>query len=565
MKKIWILILTILVLVSVGMVIGHNVSYQYTPQGNMVNIFTENLCDISNYDYDEQECRFDQNGDDPNFYLKGMSQVCGGIKIVLKEEADEDIPVQIFYAHNEDEYLSENHSNTSMIKAGSKECDIKIPVGQYQVFRLDMDGNFSIDEIFSYDQAMLKSPIITNETTRSGLVALPVFIIFYLLLFWAHNKNRKEKNILSYMKSILEGNTLPAGKRQIHLDYLRVFAAILIIISHSVSNEMASTAEGSLPRLLFVAILTLGVCCNVIYVMISGHLLLASKAEIKSIGDFYCRRVSRVVIPLITYYLFLLYLNQEIDFFPPRNLAGAVKSMLSGPPDVAPHFWLLYTMVALYLVTPIFHACVKNLSDKILGALCIVMLFMNALTTYLPLAGIMFGVNTFLAGWEGVFIMGYAIQKDSFKKYDKAMIAAAVVSYVVSLSIMFHNYGMMNFIYVCAPPTVITTCGIFAFIRQKIKWFSKDSFFLRMCSKYSFSILMIHWYTLFVVAEGKCKLSVMRGHVIGGLVATNVVAFAASLVFVILFDNTIVIICNALFDQLVTGCSFIKNKLKIEK
>lgn len=550
MKKILILIMAILVFLTEGYVVGQNLSYQYQPEGNGQDIFKEYLADVSGYDYEEEEQAFEQIDADPNFYLQGMSDNCGGIRIVLQEPAQEEIPVQVFYAESLEKGLSERHSVKTKITAGEDTCYIKLPLKKYGILRIDMDASFAIDEITSYDAPMKKIPVMTSNTLQKGLAALPVILIFYILLFYAHAQQKKDMPIKAYIGSIFAG-TVSSKKRAIYIDYLRVFAAAMIIISHSVSNEMASTAEGSIARLVFVAIFTLGVCCNDMYVMISGHLLLApSKKEMK-LSEFYCRRVAKVVIPLIAYYLFLLFLNHEISFFPPKNLLYAFKSMLSGAPSAAPHFWLLYTFVALYIATPIFKACLQHLSDETLLGLSLVIILMNALTTYLPLAGILFGVSTFLAGWEGVFILGYIIQKDTFRKYDKIVCTFAAISYVISLTVVFRNYGAMNFVYNCATPTIITTCGIFAFVKSHQNWFSKDSFVLRMCSKYSFSILMIHWYTLFAVTEGMLHMSVMRGHIVGGLVVTNLIAFAVSLAFVILFDNTIVIICNTLFDKIV--------------
>ena len=548
MKKMLILIMAVLVFLTEGIVVGQNLSYQYQPEGNGQDIFKEYLADVSGYDYEEEEQAFEQTDADPNFYLQGMTDNCGGIRIVLQEPAQEEIPVQVFYAESLEKGLSERHSVKTKIAVGEDTCYLKLPQKKYGILRFDMDSSFAVQEITSYDAAMKKIPVITSNTIQKGLAALPVILCFYILLFYAHAQQKKDMPLKQYVGSIFAGTS--AKNRAIYIDYLRVFAAAMIIISHSVSNEMASTAEGSFWRFIFVAIFTLGVCCNDMYVMISGHLLLApSKKEMK-LSEFYCRRVAKVVIPLIAYYLFLLYLNHEISFFPPGNLLYALKSMLSGAPAAAPHFWLLYTFVALYIATPVLKACLQHLSDETLLGLGIVIIVMNALTTYLPLAGILFGVSTFLAGWEGVFILGYIIQKDSFRKYDKILCTIAVISYAVSLMVVFRNYGAMNFVYNCATPTILTTCGIFALVKSHLNWFSKDSFILRMCSKYSFSILMIHWYTLFAVTEGMLHMSVMRGHVIGGLIVTNMIAFAVSLAFVIVFDNTVVIICNTLFDKL---------------
>ena len=214
----------------------------------------------------------------------------------------------------------------------------------------------------------------------------------------------------------LSGKNQNQTSREVHWDYMRVLAAVLVVLAHACS-PMVDLADADWKRLLLVGGLTLGLSCNVIYVMLSGALLLNSRKE-ESVGSFYIRRASKVIIPLIAYYLLLLSLNHEVSFLPPKNLGAAFKRILTGAPDVGPHLWLIYTIVALYLITPFFRVMVQHLTDKMLFAMAVVILVCNALTLYLPLAGIGFGISTFLAGWEGVFLMGYIMTKDQTRTYD---------------------------------------------------------------------------------------------------------------------------------------------------
>ena len=226
---------------------------------------------------------------------------------------------------------------------------------------------------------------------------------------------------------------------------------------------MVDLADADWKRLLLVGGLTLGLSCNVIYVMLSGALLLNSRKE-ESVGSFYIRRASKVIIPLIAYYLLLLSLNHEVSFLPPKNLGAAFKRILTGAPDVGPHLWLIYTIVALYLITPFFRVMVQHLTDKMLFAMAVVILVCNALTLYLPLAGIGFGISTFLAGWEGVFLMGYIMTKDQTRTYDKKIMAAAVVAFIVSVIVVFINSANMNYVYNNAITLQLISCGILSLI-----------------------------------------------------------------------------------------------------
>ncbi len=75
-------------------------------------------------------------------------------------------------------------------------------------------------------------------------------------------------------------------------------------------------------------------------------------------------------------------------------------------------------------------------------------------------------------------------------------------------------------------------------------------FIVRMCSKYSYSIILIHWYVLFVVVQGKMHITALRFGCIGGIAATVVLTFLICLAMAIVIDNTVVIVCTVIFDRI---------------
>ena len=129
----------------------------------------------------------------------------------------------------------------------------------------------------------------------------------------------------AYVKDMLFGPEVTAT-RQVHLDYLRILAAILVILAHCCS-PMVDLADVSWKRLALVCGLSIGLCCNLIYVMLSGNLLLSSTKEEK-VSEFYLRRASKVIIPLIAYYMLLLVLGKEVSLLPPKNIVAAFKRIM---------------------------------------------------------------------------------------------------------------------------------------------------------------------------------------------------------------------------------------------
>lgn len=551
--------LALAILAVLGIVFYKNLDYSYEMQGEAENILDSAYAGATGYDVVGHT--FTVNGEDPQFYLAGMSQQIGGIELVLANPSAEiqPIPVQVFYA-KEGENYSEKHSVKTSIQQGNATCQLPIPLAQYTNLRFDIDGNFTLSEIRAYTAETKITPVISNKTIKNCMMYFPAVILGFILIFWAHSVRAEGMDAKSYMKNIFFGAETKTD-RQVHLDYLRILAAVLVILAHACS-PMVDLADADWKRLLLVCGLSIGLCCNLIYVMLSGTLLLTSKKEEK-VSAFYLRRASKVIIPLIAYYMLLLVLGNEVSLLPPENIGEACKRIVTGAPDVGPHLWLIYTIIALYFVTPFFRVMVQNLSTRMLFALAAVILILNALTTYLPLFGMNFGAASFLSGWEGVFLLGYIMTRDECRRYDNKIIGAGVIALVITISVVFIDSAKMNYVYNNALTLILVSCAIYAvFLKYKDRFQGKSNLLVRMCSKYSYAIILIHWYALFVVVQGKLHITALRFGCIGGIGVTVVVTFLVCLGMGILYDNTVVIVCNVLFEKVITTFGKIMHKTK---
>ena len=538
-------ILAIIILISWIIIFWKNLDYNYELQGEGIKVEETSYAGVSNYEV--QDNLYQVSGEDPQLYLNQIQTSVGGMEILCQTNAQEDLPIQVFYVKPGESY-SEKNSFQTTLKAGEASCRIAIPLDTYASFRLDIDGDFTLDGIAVYTGETKITPVISSDTIYNCLMYFPTALIAILLIFWAHKVKAGDMGTKAYVKQLL-GAENNRTSRQLHWDYMRVLAAVLVILAHSCS-PMVDLADADWKRLLLVCGLTLGLSCNVIYVMLSGALLLNSTRE-ESVGAFYIRRASKVIIPLIAYYLLLLSLNDEISFLPPENLGSVWKRILTGAPDAGPHLWLIYTIVALYLITPFIRVMVQHLSDRMLLSLAILILVCNVLTLYLPLFDVNFGFTTFLAGWEGVFLLGYIMTREEGRKYDKKIMIAGVISFAVAIIVVFLNSENMNYVYNNAITLVILSCGIFALVLGNQKWFAgKDNAVIRLCSKYSYAIILIHWYALFVIVQGKFHVTALRFGCIGGIAASVVLTFIVSLILGMIYDNTVVILFSVLFDKL---------------
>lgn len=558
------LVLAAAVVLALAIIFYRNLSCEYELSGDVLCVPTECYGGVSGYAVTELDSGvyFEPTDSDPQMYLntESLGQI-GGLELVISgaSDANEEIKAQVFYA-GAGEGFSERRSVTVKLAAQEERLRIPLPLGEYAVLRLDIDGAFELCGLYACTEEMSQTLYISDETLNRCLWCFPAVLIGFPLIYWAHGQRAKRGDAILF-------GVKPAAGRKLHWDYMRILAAVLVILAHACSpmvTELEETGGADWKRLVMVCGLTLGLTCNLLYVMLSGALLLTPKGpdeSVESTAAFYIRRVSRVVIPLAAYYLLLLSLNDEVGFLPPRNIGSALKRIVSGAPDAAPHLWLIYTIAALYLATPFFRVMAAHLSDRMLLSLAAVIFVLNALTNYLPIFGMTFGASTFLAGWEGVFLLGFILTRQyEIFKWKKYILPVGAAAFAAAVAVVFADSSQMNYVYGSTPPMMFMSCAIFAlFLKYKDKFVSKRasrigaawSLIVRMCAKYSYSIILIHWYVLFVVVEGRLHITALRFGVFGGIAATVALTFLICLGMAIVFDNTVVIVCNAIFDKIV--------------
>lgn len=574
-KKLKYAVLAITIAAALAFLFYKSLSYEYELAGEIAAVFGEGYVGVSGYETTDIEggTYFEANNNDPQLYLnlaqiEGIGKI-GGMELVLTRVADanHEMPIQVFYAKS-GESFSERHSISTVLPAWGKSVLIPLPLGAYEQLRLDIDGSFELYEVNVCTGKMIERPYISDITINRCLWYFPAVLIGFPLIFWAHGERMPFDKSRKKVEYILFGAE-PSKNREMHWDYMRILAAVFVILAHACSpmvTQLEETGGADWKRLVLVCGLSLGLTCNLLYVMLSGALLLrpsGASRNTESVAAFYMRRASKVVIPLAAYYLLLLCLNDEVSFLPPKNIGTALKRIMTGAPDAAPHLWLIYTIVSLYLVTPFFRVMTAHLSDKMMVSLAAAILIINALTNYLPLFGMTFGASTFLGGWEGVFLLGFIMTRqsvlDDADKRGKWLMLAGAAAFVITVAVVFRNSAQMNYVYNNTPTMVLMACGIVSlFLKNKEKFAIKSnsrvgtaiSMIVRMCSKYSYSIILIHWYVLFVIVQGKLHITALRFGCIGGIAVTVTLTFIICLAMAIVFDNTVVIVCNVIFDKI---------------
>lgn len=145
-----------------------------------------------------------------------------------------------------------------------------------------------------------------------------------------------------------------------YFDWLRIIAALSVIFMH--------TAAGPLRAGINTGWHLLNVCTSLaftavpLFFMMSGYLLMTSR-KTADISVLLRHRLPRLVVPLVGWtvvaVLWQLFLAHTLT---PGAIWAQLVAALNGP--VMVHFWYLYTLIALYVLSPILYGGIRTLGKS---------------------------------------------------------------------------------------------------------------------------------------------------------------------------------------------------------
>ena len=82
--------------------------------------------------------------------------------------------------------------------------------------------------------------------------------------------------------------------------------------------------------------------------------------------------------------------------------------------------------------------------------------------------------------------------------------------------------------------------AVFVLTKRLVPCDSKESPFVRIIGKYSYSILLIHWGVLHYAVKQVLHVNVLSGGIVGGCLLAVLLTFALSFVGAVILDQTII-------------------------
>lgn len=503
-------------------------------------------------DFDNESGKYVPFEDDAWIAYPNVNGQYEGVIVTLKQPVSADVPVMIYWSREGEDILSESYTDRAQFDSGERTAFLSLPNYSVCTIRVDLDEAADIESVSVSQGSVSKSYRFDKAFILMYCIKF-VLILMVLTLAYLNisEKYRKEGHLV---RGLFLNRDTSSGKHLYEYDYIRTLAAILVITEHTVCEAYAPNLGLGDPGYITIKVfLSLSLVCNALYVMLSGALILVPKEE--SFKDFYIKRLGKVLIPVLCYYFLYVLQGYHTDVFADgigNGIVTIVKDLLTGRSVYMPHMWLVYAILGLYILAPLIRLGVSKISEKTLFGLVIAGFIFNCFSTYLPIAGITFGIDTPVAGWLGIFLLGYYLTTEHAKKRWKLFILCGIIGIGVTFYMVAFRPELLYYTSNWTPNMWLVGAGVFAFFTHFLGIFGKVNAVIASLAKYNFSIMLIHVMLLikFVLPMGWNYITT-NGHLKLGIVAMILGCFVFSYVIAFVFDNTAVSAANYVYEKLV--------------
>ncbi len=328
--------------------------------------------------------------------------------------------------------------------------------------------------------------------------------------------------------------TIQPQKRIIWLDVLRLVALLMVIAGHSVDMYNATPQDDPMNGFWGAFIGSLMRPSVPLFAMMTGLLILPVK---ESAGDFYRRRIPRVLVPMVIwsaiYYLVpwltgvlgmdlsVVSILYPFEFSPSQDFGDALHNIAMIPfafNGYTTHMWYIYMLIGLYLIMPFFSAWIEK-NDRTLVRTFIIMWCCSLMLPYLSqilspdlfgrCAWNEFGTFYYFAGFAGYLLLGHLLGKGN-PLPSRKIIAMGAMLYFAGYIITYTGFSSMIVQYsyeqepeliemfwqFCSPNVALMAIGMFL-ATQRVKIHSERvQRALANITKCGFGIYLMHYILL---------------------------------------------------------------------
>ena len=362
--------------------------------------------------------------------------------------------------------------------------------------------------------------------------------------------------VRAYLGEVLCGDVRRPG-RIVYMDWLRVLAAVLVVALHIIRSTVEKLPVHTPSWEFFSDLSSLFAVCNVLFVLISGALILGKRPGEKddSILRFYGKKAVNVLVPCFLYFLFYMFYAFGLSALYPANWGNLLRQFAGNTTGLTPHFWLVHVILLFYVAAPFFKCLTRQMRDGTAAVMAAVIFLAHCYFLYGSYAGMGYVATTFLGAWDAVFLLGYFCTTEIALRLYRFLLAGAAAAVVFILFAVHAIDGYEILVFNNAPPMLLLGCALFLTFRTYGDTvFSRIPSLFAVLAKYSFPVLMIHWFVFFEIVEKRLGVNGMMfvGGGLTGLAArmllSTVLTLAISAAFAVVFDNTVVLCVETVLE-----------------
>lgn len=312
-------------------------------------------------------------------------------------------------------------------------------------------------------------------------------------------------------------NTSVATQRVEWIDFMRVVACFMVVISHS-CDFFVGMMDASPISFLSGAAWGSAVRASVpLFVIISGALLLPMK---DTTSVFYKKRMTRVVYPFIVWCILTPFAYYAYGMISLEKALTYVYTFPIGFNMTTTPLWYIYMLIGLYLFIPVISPWIASVSKKGLeGFLKIwfVTLFLPYIKFFAPLAGYEgnygsmdilgacdwngIGMLYYFSGFLGYLVLGHYLVKYPVKWGWAKTWAVSIPLFIAGFCITYFgfisvtkNYAVLEIIWYFTNINVFMMVIALFLILRKVKIKNPNAVqFIRKLSFLSFGIYLTHF------------------------------------------------------------------------
>ncbi|UKJ08257.1 acyltransferase [Solitalea lacus] len=325
-------------------------------------------------------------------------------------------------------------------------------------------------------------------------------------------------------------------------DSLRALTTIAVIILH-VTAPLLTSMESLTDWWIGNIIESLVRFSVPVFFMLTGALLFDKEY---SISIFLKKRFFRVVIPFIfwsiPYILFSLTLKvmhkEHLDYF--QVFTFIIDQFKNGS---SYHLWFVYTLLGIYLFTPIISKWIRSSTNKEILYFLIIWLI-TVLFTYPILSIFETKVDlSYFNGFLGYTILGYYLRKVNFestRKKDSIAIFLFFPGLIITIAgtyFLFILKGEKDELYYSYLTFNVLMCAIGVYLYVKDKYV-KNQFilkFLNLINRFSYGIYLVH--VLILIFLTKAGITCFFIHPLIGIPATTILCLTFSVLIIYIVNK----------------------------